>query len=773
MDIYSFKATVTKELYYNRDNNFGVYVFTSNDKIPHLEKPKRAAFEDMYAMQAFPEAILSGPMQKLQTGQQYSVKAEVKKHAKYGWQFIPLQLSMEKPTDIEGTIIFLTAVCTKKQAEDIVRLHPKFIDEVIAGKREFSVGNIKIAKMHQIITHVEENYVISDIMVMLTPLGVTYKMIQKITNDIPNTQLLKETLHNNPYILTRIHGLGFKRVDELALKINPALIDSEERARSLITYFMNQKGMDEGHSMFPESELRMTFAENAKEATPHLSKLLADENLIKSYQSQVGLKSHYINESIIWDKAVKMSKNATLSPKPNYNIKTTEEKMKIEFTEEQRNAILSTVDSNFIVITGAAGTGKSTVVQGILDMYEGYEIGICALAAKAAQRIYEITGFPAMTIHRILEWKGSFFERNASNPLEEQIIILDEASMVNSWLFKKLFEAIPINAKFIIIFDHAQLPPIGIGNIATDLLKAGDILKINKFTQVHRQAQRSGILSDANMIRTGVNPVPRLKAANTGELKDMWYVFENDRKKIQEIIVDTFFKAIKTNKIDDVVVIVPRKKGVANSTTEINMIIHDRLFDKYIPHVKYGKKVLSQGAKVIQRVNNYEKEVINGEIGFIENIDEQSKKFTVKFTEEKTVEFIFEEAKDIELAYALTVHSYQGSQSNVVIIGIDWTHYILLDNCLLYTAITRASKQCAIIAESKAFSYAIKQNKNRERRTFLSRIINNGLLPYLPEEHGQAYLTSGVTASQVQTPNNSPGAEGDVWTDTDDMEAPF
>jgi exodeoxyribonuclease V alpha subunit len=447
--------------------------------------------------------------------------------------------------------------------------------------------------------------------------------------------------------------------------------------------------------------------------------------------------------------------------------------MKIEFTEEQRNAILSTVDSNFIVITGAAGTGKSTVVQGILDMYEGYTIGICALAAKAAQRIYEITGFQAKTIHRILDWKGSFFERNEFNPLEEQIIILDEASMVNSWLFKKLFEAIKINSKFIIIFDHAQLPPIGIGNIATDLLKAKDILKINKFTQVHRQAQKSGILSDANMIRTGTNPNPRNIAANTGELKDMWYVFENDRKKIQEIIVDTFFKAIKINRIEDVVVIVPRKKGVANSTTEINTLIHDRLFDKYIPHVKYGKKILSQGAKVIQRVNNYEKEVINGEIGFITEIDEQSKKFMVKFTEEKTVEFNFEEAKDIELAYALTVHSYQGSQSNVVIIGIDWTHFILLDNCLLYTAITRASKQCAIIAESKAFSYAIKQNKNRERRTFLSRIINNGLLPYLPEEHGQKTIDSPDPAEKIQVMDNSSGTEGDVWTEADDMEAPF
>jgi exodeoxyribonuclease V alpha subunit len=166
-------------------------------------------------------------------------------------------------------------------------------------------------------------------------------------------------------------------------------------------------------------------------------------------------------------------------------------------------------------------------------------------------------------------------------------------------------------------------------------------------------------------------------------------------------------------------------------------------------------------------VNNYEKEVINGEIGFIDQIDEQSKKFTIKFTEEKTIEYSFDEASDIELAYALTVHSYQGSQSKIVIIGIDWTHYILLDNCLLYTAITRASQQCAIIAEPKAFSYAVKQNKNRERKTFLSRIINDGLLPYKFEEPIPETVPE---EDEKDTPLESQGWTGESY---DELDAPF
>lgn len=743
MSIYSFKATITGELYYSFDNYFGVYTFTTEDNIPHIEKAKSDGFEAASFLQAAkkPEGYLAGQVQKLSIGSSYNVRAEVKSHVKYGHQYVPLQVVLEKPTTEEDTMTFLSSVCTTAQARKIIQAHPDFIQRVIDGETKFDVS-FSDEKMTEIVDKIQENYLIADVITMLIPLGITYNMIKKITGDVPNPVLLKEILHDNPYILTRIHGIGFKKIDEVALKINPELKGSEKRLRALIAYVFNETANGDGHTLMPLSELRIAISQNAPEASKHLDAVLADEELMFKAGALVGLRAYYDNESFIHNTVKELSAGCKVTPTREYDIKKTEEKLKITFTPEQARAISSTTEADFVIISGSAGTGKSTVIQGVLDMYSDKRIGICALAAKAAQRVREITGFPAVTIHRLLKWKGSRFEHGEFNPLPYDVLIVDEASMINAWLFKKLFEAVDATrTKVILVFDHAQLPPIGSGNVATDLLNNPN-LKVNKFTKIHRQAEKSGILMDANLVRKGENPIKISEGElTTGELKDMHYHFvtgadkEQRKLDIQKELINSFHRAVHRYGIESVVIILPRKQGAVNCTRTINEIIHDHLFDPYVPSARIGKRRFAEGSRVIQKVNDYERDVINGEMGYILEVQEQDRKFKIRFSAEKVVEYSYDVAKNIELAYALTVHSYQGSQSDIVIIGIDFSHYVLLDNCLLYTAITRAAKQCKIIAEYNAFSYAIKQNKNRSRKTFLSRIVSGEIIPAEPKNN--------------------------------------
>lgn len=739
MSVYNFKARIAAELFYNYESHWGVYAFITSDPIPHLKKGKvEHKYNALFGLDETEEGYLVGQMQKLEPGMSYAVKAEIKTHPKYGHQYVPLQVELDRPSSREDNIIFLKSFCTKRQAEEIVDKYPKFIDDVLDGELNFSLS-LKPNKLADLIAFINENYASSNIMIMLSPLGVTWKTITKLIDDQPNTQLLMQTLEENPYVLTKVHGLGFKKVDDIALKVNPDLLTSKHRMKALIRFVIQDSANGEGHTILPLSKVRIEANNVTPECVEYFDELIEDPDFITKSGSMVGLTSNYYNESYIYNRVQELSKNCNVKAPEGYDIAKTEEKLGITFTDAQREAILSANTSDFVIISGSAGTGKTTVIRGILDMFHKSNIAMCALAAKAAQRMSEVTDHPASTMHRLLRWNGDAFKFNEFNKLPTDIVILDEASMVNLFLFRKLIEAINVGkTKFIIVFDHAQLPPIGSGNVAADLLKDPS-LTVNKFTKIHRQAAKSGILLDANTIRKGQNPIKRAMDQTRGDLKDMHYKFVQGNKEekkiaIQQNLVRSFFLASERYEMSNVVIILPRKKNALNSTTEINQIIHTRLFDEFVPHMKSGKRLFAQGARIIQRVNNYELGVVNGEVGIIEEIETDGKHFHVRFTPEKKIKYERSLLKEIDLAYALTVHSYQGSQSDVVIIGLDFSHYVLLDNCLLYTAITRAAKQCKIITDYKAFTFAISKNKNLARKTYMSKMIDHQIEPYKDEK---------------------------------------
>ena len=727
--ILDFKIIPQYEKYYNESSNWGCYTFTTKDDIPEFE-----IYKDMFNENGYEDIKLStiaGKMQKLYLGSEYNVKAKLIYNKKYNqWQYEPITISAIVPKTIENQRMFLESIVTPKQAETLLSVYPNIVEDVINGKDNVDLSltkGIKEFTWNNIKQKIIENYVISDILVMLQPLGVTFTMIKKLIDNEPNPELLKQKLLNNPYMLTEINGLGFTRVDNLALKLVPELRVSYKRTYAFIKYYLYETGENEGHTWVNLDMLESAVRDNIHECEDIFQEIIKIEKdtqaLLYINENKVGLKYYKDIEDGVYNILKDLDafeRNWDINIEEG--IKEAEKEQGFSFTEEQINVIKNAINSNVVLITGRAGTGKSTLSRALLKIYKNYNIACCSLSAKAAQRITETTGYPASTIHRLLNAKGlNEYGYNCSNPLPYDVILVDECSMINARLYYDLLQAVNFGTKVIMCGDARQLPPIGFGNIFSDLLEKDNIFNVNKLTKVLRQAEMSGILSDANQIREGINPIerPELKIIH-GELQDMYYMFRDNRDALNDIAIKTYLKSIEEDGIDEVVIITPRKKDCINSTREINIKIQDLLIDDTKPFLNKGSIKFKLGAKVIQRVNNYEKNIFNGEIGYITDIwkEKDVDMFAVQY-QNKYIEYTRNELDQIDLAYALTCHLTQGSQYKTAIIIIDNTHYVLLDACLLYTAITRAKKRCLLLAEPSAFKKCINNNKSKTRQTYL------------------------------------------------------
>lgn len=734
--IYTFSITPTEERFYSDNSGYGVYRFTTSDDIPNCTE-----YNSPFDNGVVKVSILSGKVQPLILGAEYDVQATLSYNKKYkSWQYNPLSVVSKAPKTLVQQQAFLKTIVTERQAKTLLDTYPNIIDDVINDRDEVNVmrlNGIGKTTWERIKDKIISNYVISDILVLLQPLGVTYNMIKKLTDNETNPVLLKQQLEDNPYILTRIHGLGFKRVDELALKINSELRVSDKRLRAYIVFYMREQGEQNGHTWVTENELTNAVNDNVPECIDLFSLLIENERETPYFlyvsDDRIGLLSYRLKEKVIYEKLLDIAKQETIAitqEEIEHGISEAEKEQGFTLTEEQRELVYQSTRVNLVVVSGKAGTGKTTVTRAILKVYEKYSKRCCALSAKAAQRITEATGFGATTIHRMLGATGlNTFTYNEDNPLSTKVLLIDECSMISAEIFFRTLTAINSSTKVILCGDDKQLPPIGYGNIFSDILNHSETLgfEVFKLTKVLRQAEQSGILSDANKIREGINPIaqPEFKII-TGELQDMVYMFRDDREVLQNLAIKTYMKSIESIGLDDVVIITPRKSNCTNSTFEINNKIQDLLISDSVDKIQYGKRFYKVGAKIIQRVNNYDKGVYNGEIGYITKIYTQiiegtnTTLFDVKFSDTKTVTYVRDEVDQIDLAYALTIHLSQGSGYHTVIVVIDNTHYSLLDTCLLYTGLTRAKQRCLLLAQPYAYDLCLQNNKGINRQTWLS-----------------------------------------------------
>lgn len=741
--IYKFKITVIDERFYNEDSSWGVFNFTTNDNIPELKM-----YKDPFNIDAAPQMMstIAGKMQKLYLGSEYNVTAKLEYNKKYdSWQYTPISIVANMPKDYSAQLLFLKSMINETIAENLLRAYPNIVEDVVSGKCDVidydKVKGVREYTWNRIKEKIIDNYVVSDIIIMLQPLGVTYTMIKKLLQDTPNPSLLKEELEENPYIMTRIHGLGFKRVDDLALKLKPELRCSMNRLVAFVNYHLRDIGEQNGHTWVVIDKLKDSISNYVPECIDFLDMLLKSNKFLYQEDEKIGLQ-HYrdIEENIF-----SILKEKTLCNNPKFYftnseieeaISQAEKEQGFTYVDEQRKSIYDALQSNVAVISGKAGVGKTSISRAILNAYKNKEMSISAMAlsAKAAQRISEATGLIATTIHRGLGAKGlTKFTYDHDNPLPTDVVFIDESSMINARLFYDLVCAIGENTRLILSGDHAQLPPLGYGCIFSDILCREDIFTSIQLTKVMRQAEKSGILSDANLIRDGINPIktPELKIIH-GELQDMYYMFRTNRENLQSIAIKTFLKSIETDGIDEVVIATPRKHDCINSTNEINKIIQDKLVgtNEYIDKT-YIKFHL--GAKVRQTVNNYDKNIFNGEIGYITKIYKlkEGSKFEevcdvtfkdIRTGDNKIISYRKNELDQLDLSYAMTVHALQGSGYKTVVGVIDNTHYSLLDTCLLYTLITRAKQRCLLLAEPDAFLKCLRTNNNITRQTWLKLI---------------------------------------------------
>lgn len=744
-DIYEITAEITYQRYYNSDTNWGVYGFVTEDDIPHYTQPSIDDFMDTHEKiekkKKQKAGTVSGKMQELHVGGAYIIKCTYRYDKTYGHQYTPIAIYPIIPKSKETQLKFLKTIVPVSLAENLISAYSNIVEDIISGKVDTidysSVKGMGEFTWLRVKNKIINNYVIADILIMLQPLGVTYTMIKKLLEDEPNPSLLKETLMSNPYILTKIQGVGFKKVDELALKLHPELLQSTQRLVAFVRHYFKELGESEGHTWVSESVLKSAISNSVPQCVEYVEWLLKESGILKVENGKVGLKYYYnIEENII----TYLYRKIEMQTKANFNdteinkaISDAENEQGFTYTEEQLDVIRKVLNSSLCVITGKAGTGKSSISRAILKAYQNsnYTITSCALSAMAAKRISEASGYQAATIHRTLGAQGeNKFLFNKDTHLISDVVFLDEASMVNAKLFWDLLQAIDDKTRIIIAGDHKQLPPIGYGNVFSDLTEKLDKDVVFKLSKVMRQAEMSGILSDANLIRENINPVKEGLAPKIihGELNDMYYMFRDSRQRLCDIAVKTFIKSIETDGIDNVVIITPRRKDCINSSTEINKLIQDKLIPSSEKSITCQGVEYRKGAKVMQIVNNYDENVFNGEVGFITDIFEDSSEkkkelhARIDFGSGKIIEYSQNEMAQLDLAYAVTVHKIQGSGIKTVIGIIDNTHYALLDNCILYTLLTRAKSRCLLLAEPSAFSKCIRTSHN-SRNTWIKEKI--------------------------------------------------
>ena len=743
-EILKFKAVITHERYYNPDSTWGCYGFATEDDIPQFSKETKVdlPFEDKKEVNSDRKlSTLAGKMQELVVGGEYMIKAVYKNDKTYGHQYNPISVYALIPQTRESQLMFLQSIISPWIAENLINAYPNVVNDVANGTLKDIdydlVKGVRETTWNRIKDKIINNYLISDIITMLKPLGVTYAMIKKLLSDEPNPTLLKQQLEDNPYIMTKIDGIGFKKCDDLALKLKPELVNSIERLVAFIKYYFTELGESKGHTWCSVKILKSAISNTVPECADKVDWLLANNEFLHISDDKVGLKYYYDIEMQIYNLLLEKSKKQTdiniSDEQIEQAIKHAEEEQGFEYVIEQLDTIKDSLHRTISLITGKAGTGKTSIMRAIVKAYteNQFTMTASALSAMAAQRITEATTFPAMTIHRTLGCVGlNDFTFNKDNHMITSVAFLDEGSMVNASLFLHWLEAIDDNTRIIISGDHKQLPPIGFGNVFSDLIEMFDDSVVSKLVKPMRQAEKSGILVDANLIRENINPIseklqPRIIH---GELQDMYYMFRTNRQSLFDIAVKTFLKSVETDGIDNVVIAVPRRKDCLNSTNELNKVIQEKLLGDVLQSISGFENEFKLGAKVMQTVNDYDKNVFNGEIGYITEIGErfEGKKkeeycvvtYTDIFGKGKLIEYTKKELTALDLAYAMTVHKLQGAGRKIVIGIIDNTHHQLLDNCMLYTLLTRAKKRCLLLAEPQAFLQCIRTSHNK-RNTWM------------------------------------------------------
>ena len=575
----------------------------------------------------------------------------------------------------------------------------------------------------------QEQKEIKEVMLFLQSHNVSTNFAVKIYKTYEDRSI--SVVREDPYQLAEdIYGIGFKTADTIADSLGIEK-ESPSRLMSGIQYILSQSA-DEGHVYQPEDKLidksAKMLAINADRIQEALN-VLHDRESVIIEDDNVYLAPFYYAEMGIANRMASLleTEPARVISQVDESIALLEKMKKIEFAEKQKEAIRKSLTSKVMILTGGPGTGKTTALMGTIELMEQLQLDVMLAAptGRAAKRLSETTGRVATTIHRLLEYspKDGQFQKNQGDPLRADVVIIDEASMMDLILMNNLIKAIHPTSTLILVGDVDQLPSVGAGNVLKDLINSGAI-EVITLTEIFRQAQQSMIVTNAHKINKGQFP------AITGRKdRDFFFIEEEDPEEAAAIIVNLVMKRLPEyydyDPMDDIQVICPMYRGTVGANN-FNQSLQMALNPDGISLQRGGRNFRS-GDKVMQVRNNYDKEVFNGDIGRIDSADPIDQTITAAFPE-RMVEYDMADLDELVLAYAITVHKSQGSEYRAVVMPIHTQHYMMLQRNLLYTAITRAKERVVLVGTKKAMAMAIRNDKVTRRYTGLAKRLQDRLV---------------------------------------------
>ena len=697
------------------------------------------------------EMTCVGTLPGINEGEYLTANGNYTTHQDYGEQFIIDNYEIKAPEDIDAVEKYLSSGAIKGIGEILAkRIVKKFKNNTLSimenePERLAEIKGISERMARDIGKQFYEKRKLREAVIFLSKYSISNTYAVRIFN-IYGEERYKDIVKNNPYqIAEDVTGIGFKTADEIAAKVG-ILPNSDYRIQAGIIYVL-QRASTEGHVYLPKDILlRKTAAIlniDMDNITYNLNKLVVLKKVIihtKNEEEQVYIAMYYYIEQNIAQMLARLNiKYSVSKEKVEERISDIEENIDIDYDDLQKQAVIEAAQNGLLVLTGGPGTGKTTTINAIIHFFESedMEVLLAAPTGRAAKRMEETTGHEAKTIHRLLEInrisgeladEKVIFDRNEHNPLECDVIIIDEMSMVDINILNLLLKAIAIGTRLVLVGDINQLPSVGPGNVLKDIINSNrfPVLKLNK---IYRQSYKSDIIKNAHKINAG----EKIKMDNKS--KDFFMLRRNNVNVILNILVslvkDNIPKYIKGTAFD-VQVLTPMRKGELG-VIKLNQVLQANLNpkSKNKKEVTYHNQLFREGDKVMQIRNNYQIEweiqssfgtmiekgtgIFNGDMGIINEINEFAEIITVEFDDGKTVEYSFSQLDELDLAYAITIHKSQGSEYPAVILPLLTGPSILFNRNLLYTAVTRA-RQCVIIIGREQTVQVMIDNVSEQRR---------------------------------------------------------
>lgn len=728
------QGTISDIIFHNKDNGYTVAVFETETE----------------------QFTIVGNIPGAAENRKYRIRGNFKEHRTYGEQFGVSFFEEIMPDTIEGMEAFLSSGVLKgigpKTAAAIVARFGEDTFDIIENqpKKLTEISGIGEKKAEAVCEALKNHRQFARISVFLGQFGIKANFAMKLYKVYGDATI--DIVTDDPYKLTEdIFGIGFKKADKLAEKLGIDK-DDESRIASGIKYVLSKYAAD-GNSFVPQKELEEKTGELLEVSMEKVEDVMINmafetsiriENL--EGRNVVYLMYIYMAEQEITKRLVGLCQSE-LPPLPAETdslISKAESQQGIRFSEEQRRVIKNCLNSGVSVITGGPGTGKTTVINGVMNILEsgGLKTALAAPTGRAAKRLTETTGFEAFTVHRLLEY---YFDRDMSmmrfgkteeNPLEAEAVIVDEASMMDLLLADGLLKALKPGTRLIIVGDADQLPSVGVGNVLKDIIDS-EYIHAEKLNTIFRQAAESMIVVNAHRINKGEAPYCNEKD------KDFFFMPKNTEKEILELILELCQKRLGKyyqlhDIIKDIQVLTPTRKGMLgteNLNKQLQRVLNPQ--SDFLEEKQYGDKIFREKDKVMQIKNNYElswikssdmtegQGVFNGDVGFIHKIDKDDNALTVIYDGEKYVKYGFDQLEELEMAYAMTVHKSQGSEFPLVVMPMMHVSPLLASRNLLYTGVTRGKTAVVLVGSEKQMMAMIDNNRVKERNSGLAVRIRN------------------------------------------------